>query len=58
MLKQTLLSIMLIAASTVSPLVNRQVVVTISPMAFQDIASAITYFLRRRKRYLRRANST
>jgi hypothetical protein len=46
MLKQTLLSIMLIAASAASPLVNRQGVgaVATSPTASQEVASAITSF--------------
>jgi hypothetical protein len=46
MLKQTLLSIMLVAASAASPLVNRQGagVVGTSTTASQEVASAITSF--------------
>ncbi|KAH8799658.1 hypothetical protein F5884DRAFT_113043 [Xylogone sp. PMI_703] len=46
MLKQTLLSIILIAASTASPLVNRQGVgvVATSPTASHEVTSAITSF--------------
>jgi hypothetical protein len=46
MLKQTLLSIMLVAASAASPLVNGKGVgvVATSPTASQEVASAITSF--------------
>jgi hypothetical protein len=44
MLTQTLLSIMLIAASAASPLVNRQGVGVVATTASQEVTSAITSF--------------